>query len=72
MYGDTAINVDFATVLARKIPLFIAVVVGLAFLLLIIAFRSLVIPLTAAVMNLVAAAATFGLSVIIFQWGSLL
>ena len=69
MYGETAINVDFATVLARKIPLFIAVVVGLAFLLLLIAFRSLVIPLTAAVMNLLAAAATFGLSVIIFQWG---
>ena len=69
MYGDTAINVDFATVLARKMPLFIAVVVGLAFLLLLIAFRSLVIPLTAAVMNLLAAAATFGLSVMIFQWG---
>ena len=69
MYGDTAVNVDFATVLARKIPLFIAVVIGLAFLLLIVAFRSLVIPLTAAVMNLLAAAATFGLSVIIFQWG---
>jgi putative drug exporter of the RND superfamily len=68
-YGDTAVNVDFASVLARKIPLFIAVVVGLAFLLLLVAFRSLVIPLTAAVMNLLAAAATFGLSVIIFQWG---
>jgi RND superfamily putative drug exporter len=69
MYGGTAINVDFASVIARKIPLFIAVVVGLAFLLLLIAFRSLVIPLTAAVMNLLAAAGTFGLSVMIFQWG---
>jgi RND superfamily putative drug exporter len=69
MYGDTAINVDFASVLARKMPLFIAVVVGLAFLLLLIAFRSLVIPLTAAVMNLLAAGGSFGLSVMIFQWG---
>jgi putative drug exporter of the RND superfamily len=69
MYGETAINVDFASVLARKIPLFIAVVVGLAFLLLLIAFRSLVIPLTAAVMNLLAAGGAFGLSVMIFQWG---
>ncbi len=57
MYGDTAINVDFAKVLGRKMPLFIAVVVGLSFILLLIAFRSLVIPLTAAVMNLLAAAA---------------
>jgi RND superfamily putative drug exporter len=68
-YGDTAINVDFAKVLARKMPLFIAVVVGLSFLLLMLAFRSLLIPLTAAVMNLLAAAGSFGLSVAIFQWG---
>ena len=53
-------------------PLFIAVVVGLSFLLLLIAFRSLVIPLTAAIMNLLAAAGSFGLVVAIFQfgWGS--
>jgi putative drug exporter of the RND superfamily len=69
VFGGTAINVDFAQVLARKMPLFIAVVVGLAFLLLLIAFRSLVIPLTAAVMNLLAAGGSFGLSVMIFQWG---
>jgi RND superfamily putative drug exporter len=68
-YGDTAINVDFAKVLSRKMPLFIAVVVGLSFILLLIAFRSLVIPLTAAVMNLLAAAGSFGVSVAIFQWG---
>jgi RND superfamily putative drug exporter len=44
-------------------------VVGLSFLLLLIAFRSLVVPLTAAVMNLLAAAGSFGVSVAIFQWG---
>ncbi len=71
-YGNTAINVDFAKVLARKMPLFIAVVVGLSFILLMIAFRSLLIPLTAAVMNLLAAGGSFGLAVAIFQfgWGS--
>jgi putative drug exporter of the RND superfamily len=68
-YGDTAINVDFAKVLSRKMPLFIAVVVGLSFILLALAFRSLVIPLTAAVMNLLAAAGSFGVCVAIFQWG---
>ncbi|MBO0884452.1 MAG: MMPL family transporter, partial [Mycobacterium sp.] len=68
-YGDTAINVDFAKVLSRKMPLFIAVVVGLSFILLLIAFRSLVIPLTAAVMNLLAAGGSFGLVVAIFQYG---
>ena len=69
LYGETAINVDFAKVLTRKMPLFIAVVVGLSFILLMIAFRSLVIPLTAAVMNLLAAAGSFGLVVAIFQYG---
>jgi RND superfamily putative drug exporter len=69
MYGETAVNVDFASVLFRKMSLFIAVVVGLAFVLLLIAFRSLVIPLTAAAMNLLAAAGSFGLSVMVFQWG---
>ena len=68
-YGDTAINVDFAKVLSRKMPLFIGVVVGLSFLLLLVAFRSLLIPLTAAVMNLLAAAGAFGLVVAIFQFG---
>jgi RND superfamily putative drug exporter len=69
VYGDTAINVDFAKVLARKMPLFIAVVVGLSFLLLLIAFRSLGIPLTAAVMNLLAAGGSFGVIVAVFQFG---
>jgi RND superfamily putative drug exporter len=69
VYGDTAIQVDFAKVLAAKLPIFIAAVVGLSFLLLLVAFRSLVIPLTAAVMNLLAAGASFGVVVAIFQFG---
>jgi RND superfamily putative drug exporter len=67
--GGTAISDDFATVIAGKLPLFIGVIVGLGFLLLLIAFRSLLVPLTAAVMNLLAAGASFGVVVAFFQWG---
>ncbi|MFF5292002.1 MMPL family transporter [Paractinoplanes globisporus] len=67
--GQTAIFDDFADVLTGKLPLFITVIVGLGFVLLLIAFRSVVVPLTAAVMNLLAAAASFGVVVAIFQWG---
>jgi RND superfamily putative drug exporter len=69
VFGQTATQVDFTDVLSAKLPLFIAAVVGLSFLLLMIAFRSLVVPLTAAVMNLFAAGASFGVVVAIFQWG---
>ncbi len=69
VFGGTAINVDFAKVLSAKMPLFFALVIGLSFLLLVLAFRSLVIPLTAAAMNLLAAGASFGVVVAIFQWG---
>ena len=67
--GGTAIFDDFATVITSKLPLFIVVIVGLGFLLLLVAFRSLVVPATAAVMNLVAAGAAFGVIVAFFQWG---
>jgi RND superfamily putative drug exporter len=67
--GQTAIFEDFATVLFDKLPLFIAVIIVLGFVLLLVAFRSLIVPLTAAAMNLVAAAASFGMLVAVFQWG---
>ena len=67
--GITAIFGDFAQVLGNKIPLFVGVIVLLGCLLLMVAFRSVVIPLVAAVMNLLAAAASFGLVVAVFQWG---
>ena len=67
--GTTAIFADFAKVLSSKLPLFIGLVVLLSFLLLAIVFRSLVIPLTAAVMNLLSIAAAFGIMVAVFQWG---
>jgi RND superfamily putative drug exporter len=67
--GVTATFADFATVVTSKLPWFILAIVGLSFLLLVLAFRSLVIPATAAVMNLLAAAASFGVLVAVFQWG---
>ncbi len=67
--GVTAGAVDFAAVLSHKLPLFIGVVVLLSALLLMIVFRSLVIPLQAAVMNLLSISASLGVIVAIFQWG---
>ncbi len=67
--GLTAVFADFATVLSSKIPLFIGVIVLLGCLLLMVAFRSVLVPLVAAAMNLLAAGASFGLVVAVFQWG---
>ncbi len=67
--GFTAGGIDFASVLANKLPLFIGVVVLLSALLLLIVFRSFVIPLQAAVMNLLSISAALGVIVAIFQWG---
>jgi putative drug exporter of the RND superfamily len=67
--GPTAGSIDFTNVLSGKLPLFIAVVVGLAALLLLVVFRSLVIPIQAAVMNLLSIGAALGLTVAVFQYG---
>ncbi|MFG2944991.1 MMPL family transporter [Streptomyces adustus] len=67
--GVTAVSKDFASVTGDRLPLFVVTIIGLSFLLLLVAFRSLMVPLTAAVMNLIAAAASFGVLVAIFQWG---
>ena len=67
--GVTAVNGDFATVIAPKLLIFVAVILVLGFLLLMLAFRSLLIPAVAAVMNLLAAAASFGVLVAVFQYG---
>lgn len=67
--GVTAGGIDFATELAHKLPLFIGVVVLLSALLLMVVFRSLVIPLQAALMNLLSITASLGVIVAIFQWG---
>jgi RND superfamily putative drug exporter len=70
--GTTAIFEDFSQVLTSKLPLFIGVVVLLSFLLLMVVFRSLLIPVTAAIMNLLSVGAAFGVITAIFQngWGA--
>jgi putative drug exporter of the RND superfamily len=70
--GNTAIGIDFSKVLSDKLPLFIGVVVLLSFLLLMAVFRSLVIPLMAALMNLLSVVASFGVVTAVFEkgWGA--
>src|SRR6202044_3710515 len=67
--GNTALFVDFAHVLSAKLPLFIALVVLLSFILLTIVFRSFVIPLVGRVMNLLSIGASFGVLVAVIEWG---
>ncbi|MFE9138278.1 MMPL family transporter [Streptomyces sp. NPDC007355] len=67
--GLTASYDDFAEVIIGKLPLFVGVVIALGCLLLLLAFRSIGIPLKAAAMNVAAVAAAFGVVVAIFQWG---
>jgi putative drug exporter of the RND superfamily len=67
--GSTASQVDFSHVLSSKLPLFIAVVIGLAALLLLVVFRSLVIPAQAAIMNLLSIAAALGVTQVVFERG---
>src|SRR5919197_3546738 len=67
--GPTAAQIDVTHVLAGKLPLFIGVVVLLSALLLMVVFRSLVIPVQAAVMNLLSIGAALGVVVAVFQWG---
>ena len=67
--GTTAANEDFSQVLSSKLPQFVAVVVGLAFLLLAVVFRSLLIPLVASVMNLLSFGVALGVMTAAFQFG---
>ncbi|MFE9426902.1 MMPL family transporter [Kitasatospora sp. NPDC006697] len=67
--GTTAISADFAQVLTSKLPLFVGIIVGLGCLLMMIAFRSLLVPLLGAVMNLLTMGTAFGVIVAVFQWG---
>ncbi|GGJ47310.1 MMPL family transporter [Streptomyces brasiliensis] len=67
--GVTAAYDDFSAVIVSKLPLFVGVVIGFGCVLLLLAFRSLGIPLKAAAMNIAAVAAAFGIVVAVFQWG---
>jgi len=67
--GFTAGSIDFSHVLASKLPLFIGIVVVLSALLLFVMFRSLVIPIQAALMNLLSIGGALGATVLVFQEG---
>ena len=67
--GTTAIIADFTTVLSDALPLFLVVVVGLGFVMLMILFRAPVVSLTAVVTSLLSFLASLGITVAVFQWG---
>ena len=67
--GSTASNVDLATKISQRLPVVILTVIALSFLLLMLAFRSLLVPVQAAVTNLLSVAAALGVLTAVFQWG---
>ncbi len=67
--GFAASTDDFSNLLGQRLPLFIGVVIFLSFLLLMAVFRSILVPLKAAIMNLLSIGAAYGVIVAIFQWG---
>jgi RND superfamily putative drug exporter len=67
--GQTAGYIDLASQISDKLPLMIAIVVGLSFIVLLLAFRSLLVPLKAAAMNLLSVAAAYGVVTAVFQLG---
>lgn len=67
--GTTAVNIDVSTKLAQALIPYLAIVVGLALVLLLLVFRSILVPLKAALGFLLSVAATLGVLVAVFQWG---
>jgi RND superfamily putative drug exporter len=67
--GGPAFIVDFSDYMTSRLPLFIGAVLLLSFLLLMIVFHSVVVPLKAVIMNLLSIGAAFGVTVAVFQWG---
>jgi RND superfamily putative drug exporter len=67
--GSTAFYEDLSARISERLPLFIAAVVALSFVLLAIVFRSVLVPLKAAFMNVLSIGAAYGVIVAIFQWG---
>ncbi|MFE7068573.1 MMPL family transporter [Streptomyces sp. NPDC057620] len=67
--GTTAAQVDFRDIVAERLPLIIAVVVALAFLIILMVFRGVLVALKAAVLNVLSIAASYGVVVAVFQWG---
>ena len=67
--GSAATSIDVTDYLAERMPVFFAAVLGLSFLFLMVVFRSVLVPMKAVLMNLLSIAATYGVVVVVFQWG---
>jgi RND superfamily putative drug exporter len=67
--GESPAIIDMATIVKQRMPYVVAVVVGVALILLVIAFRSVLVPLKAALMNLLSIGASYGVVTAVFQWG---
>ena len=67
--GPTAGFIDQSEKIARRLPWFISAVVAMAFVLLMLVFRSILVPLKAALLNLLSIGAAYGVVVAVFQWG---
>jgi RND superfamily putative drug exporter len=67
--GSTAANIDFSAKVAHALPLFMAMVIGLTMLLLLVVFRSIFVPVKAALAILLSISGSFGVIVAVFQWG---
>ena len=67
--GSPAIGIDFSEYLADRMPIFMGAVLLLSFLVLMLVFRSLLVPVKAVIMNLLSIGAAFGATVAVFQWG---
>jgi RND superfamily putative drug exporter len=67
--GNTAATIDLSDRVAERLPVFIGAVLLLSFLLLVVMFRSILVPLKAALMNLLSIGAAYGVIVAVFQWG---
>ena len=67
--GAVAANIDFSSYLATRLPIFFIAVLTLSFLLLMMVFRSLLVPLKAVIMNMLSIGGAYGIVVMVFQWG---
>ena len=67
--GDTAENLDYFAIIGRWLPLVLVFVLGLSFVLLVLAFRTIVVPAVAIALNLLSVGAAYGLLVLVFQHG---
>ena len=69
--GDTAVNLDLFTMASESVPIVFSFVLSISFILLMVVFRSIIVPIKAIILNLLSVGATYGLLVLVFQKGVL-